>query len=238
MGWISFAPANGGVTIDPDTGEFAGYAWGENTGWISFHDTAPVAFKVTTAWRATLPALSINSTTAVEGNSGTTAAVFTVTLSKSSSLPVTVDYTTADATASAAGGDYTAVSGTLTFAPGQTSQTVTVTIAGDTIDEHDETFYLNLSNATNATVSDTQGVATITDDDSPSSSSGGGGSSTGCFISVAAHESPLNYQGISLFVQALLLTSFPLLLFIITRILQIKRRPVQRAIAYGGERHE
>ncbi len=237
-GWISFAPVNGGVSIDPDTGEFAGYAWGENTGWISFQNTAPLDFKVTTAWRATAPILSITDTTAIEGNSGTVAAVFTVTLSRSSSLAVTVDYATADGTASAGDNDYTAASGTLTFAAGVTSQTVAVNISGDTIDEEDESFYLNLTNAANATVSDNQGIGTITDDDSPSSSPGGGGSGGGCFISTAAHESPLYHQRISLFVQDLLLISFLLLLFSITRILQAKIRPAIRAIACRGERHE
>lgn len=234
-GWISFAPAYGGVTIDPDTGEFAGTAWGESTGWISFQDTAPVAFNVTTAWRAA--ALSIADTTATEGNSGAAAAVFAVTLSRSSSLTVTVDYATADDTATAAGSDYTAAAGTLTFAPGVTSQTVTVDLLGDTMDEPDETFYLNLANAVNATVSDNQGIGTITDDDAPSSSSGGGGSS-GCFVSTAAHEAPSDHQGKRLSARILLLTGFALLLFVITRILQIKRRPVSRAIACGGERHE
>ncbi len=237
-GWISFAPAYGGVTIDPDTGEFAGTAWGESTGWISFQDTVPVAFKVTTAWRATAPALSVADTTATEGHSGAVAAVFAVTLSRSSSLVVTVDYAAADGTALAGDNDYTAASGTLTFAPGVTSQTVTVNILGDTIGEPDETFYLNLTNASNATISDNQGIGTITDDDSPSSSSGGGGSSSGCFISTVAHASPLYHPAISLSVQALLLISSLLVLFVITRILQIKRRPVSRAIACGGERHE
>lgn len=131
-----------------------------------------------------------------------------------------------------------AASGTLTFAPGVTSQTVTVNILGDTMDEDDETFYLNLSNAINASLADNQGIVTITDDDSPSSSSGGGGSGGGCFVSTAAHGSTRYHQGISLFVQALLLSGFPLLLFFITRIFQIKRRPVLRAIVRGGERHE
>jgi hypothetical protein len=51
VGWINFAPATGGVTIDPQTGEFGGTAWGENIGWIAFADDSPVAYGVTTSWR-------------------------------------------------------------------------------------------------------------------------------------------------------------------------------------------
>jgi hypothetical protein len=41
VGWINFAPTNGGVTIDPTTGSFDGYAWGENIGWIHFKNVSP-----------------------------------------------------------------------------------------------------------------------------------------------------------------------------------------------------
>src|SRR6185503_10507593 len=71
----------------------------------------------------------------------------TVSLSPSSGNTVTVDYTTADVTASA-GSDYVATSGQLNFAPGETSKTINVTINGDTLVEPDETFRVNLSNAT------------------------------------------------------------------------------------------
>ena len=51
IGWINFAPANGGVMVDPVTGDFAGYAWSENVGWIHFQNSSP-AYKVNAAWRA------------------------------------------------------------------------------------------------------------------------------------------------------------------------------------------
>jgi hypothetical protein len=113
----------------------------------------------------TLPTLSVDDVTVTEGNSGTVNATFTITLSPASSLTVTVLAATADGTATA-GADYTAVSQTVTFAAGQTSQTVSVPILGDTVVEGTETFLVNLSGATNATITRAQGIGTIGDDDS------------------------------------------------------------------------
>jgi hypothetical protein len=113
--------------------------------------------------------LSIADATTTEGNSGSKALVFTVTLSPAAASTVTVGYATADGSATA-GSDYTAASGTLTFTAGQTSKTVSVTIAGDTAVEPDETFLVNLSNPTNATLSDGQATGTITNDDQDPSS--------------------------------------------------------------------
>jgi hypothetical protein len=112
------------------------------------------------------PSLSVNDVSVVEGNAGTTTATFTVSLSAPSSGTVTVDCATADGTATVADNDYEAVSRTLTFDPGVTSQTVDVTVNGDTAIEPTEVFYLNLTNATGgATILDAQGVGTITNDD-------------------------------------------------------------------------
>ncbi|MEQ8970575.1 MAG: pre-peptidase C-terminal domain-containing protein [Coleofasciculus sp. C1-SOL-03] len=112
------------------------------------------------------PTLSIENISLTEGNSGITTAEFTVNLSQAFHETVTVDYTTADNSAMA-DSDYTAINGTLTFAPGQTSQTINVDVLGDTAFEDDETFALNLSNAQNATLDNSQGVATIVKDDFP-----------------------------------------------------------------------
>ncbi len=109
-------------------------------------------------------ALSINDVTLNEGNVGTTSFVFTVSLSAASASTVTVTYATADGTATA-GSDYTATSGTLTFAPTVTAQTVTVLVTGDTSFEPNETFFVNLASPTNATIADGQGLGTITNDD-------------------------------------------------------------------------
>lgn len=109
--------------------------------------------------------LSIRDVSIVEGNSGTTNAVFNVTLSQASSSPVTVNYATADGTATVLGNDYSALSGTLTFNPGETSKTIAVAVKGDLLNEANETFFLNLSGATNALIANNQGLGTILDDD-------------------------------------------------------------------------
>ncbi len=112
-----------------------------------------------------LPSLAINDVAVTEGNAGTTNANFTVTLSAASATAVTVNYATADQSATAPS-DYTAASGTLTFAPGELTKTVTVLVNGDTTFELNETFAVNLSVvSSNATISDNQGIGTITNDD-------------------------------------------------------------------------
>lgn len=110
------------------------------------------------------PALKVNSTVVAETNSATVAN-FTVSLSKPSGLGVTVNYQTANGTA-VARADYTAHAlTTLTFLPGETSKTISVTVAGDTRDEAVENFRLVLSSPTNATIAAGTGVCTITDND-------------------------------------------------------------------------
>jgi PKD repeat protein/DNA/RNA endonuclease G (NUC1) len=110
------------------------------------------------------PSLSLNDPTITEGDSGNQNLVFDVNLSAASGKTVKVNYSTANGTATA-GVDYTAMSGTLTFAPGQTSQTVVIPVTGDRITENNETILLNLTNPVNATIADTQGIGTITDND-------------------------------------------------------------------------
>src|SRR3954466_3644034 len=96
----------------------------------------------------------------VEGNSGTTYAVFTVTLSPAATQTVTVTYGTASGTATT-GRDFTAATGTLTFSPGQTSNPVYVPVTGDLAYEADETFALNLANPVNANIRSGTGTGTI-----------------------------------------------------------------------------
>lgn len=106
------------------------------------------------------PAASIND---VVVNEAAGTATFTVTLTNAAKMPVTIAYASADGTATA-GLDYTAVADTLTFAPGQTSQTITVDIRNDIVYEGSETFTINLSAPANATIADGIGLGTIKDD--------------------------------------------------------------------------
>ena len=108
-----------------------------------------------------LSRLTINDVTADLNNLNTTTAVFTVMLAPASPLPVSVRFTTADGTA-AQPGDYTATSGTLNFAPGQTTKTITVPLKPTIEIGLDKTFTVNLSDANNAQVVKGQGTATLT----------------------------------------------------------------------------
>jgi hypothetical protein len=110
------------------------------------------------------PTLSINDVSIAEGDSGATNATFTVLLSAASGRTATVNYATADGTATA-GSDYESTSGSLTFNPGETSKTIAVRINGDPTFEPGETFFVNLSSPTNASIFDNQGNGTITNDD-------------------------------------------------------------------------
>jgi hypothetical protein len=111
--------------------------------------------------------IAVGNATVTEGNFGTVNAVFNVTLSAMSTQTITVDYATADGSATAPA-DYLATSGTLTFAPGQTVQQIVVPVVGDTVIEISETFGLNLTNPVNAAFSDATGLGTITDNDTVS----------------------------------------------------------------------
>lgn len=115
------------------------------------------------------PILSISGETVTEGDSGTITAIVTIMLSEISLDVVTVDISTVDGSATAAGGDYQAVaSKPVTFFSGQTSATETFTINGDTDLESDESFEVVLSNEVNATVSNSRTSITIIDDDTKS----------------------------------------------------------------------
>jgi hypothetical protein len=111
-----------------------------------------------------LPVLSIDDVSVTEGNAGTSVATFAVTLSAASGQTVTVGWATADGSAAQLD-DYASGSGTLTFVPGSTSETLPVTVNGDLTAELDETFSVNLSAPSNATLGDAQGVGTIVDDE-------------------------------------------------------------------------
>ena len=113
---------------------------------------------------APTPTVSIGDVSVIEGATGTRIAVFTLTISPMSTGAVTVDYSTADGSA-VAGTDYDAAAGTLTIPAGRTSWSVGITVRADRKREPDEVFFLNLSNAVGATITDGQGVGTIRNDD-------------------------------------------------------------------------
>ena len=115
-----------------------------------------------------LPSISINDVTIREGNVGTTNAVFTVTIAPAPAQVTAVAFNTAPSTASAPS-DYLSTNGIIVFAPGQTTQTVSVVVNGDTTYELDETFLVSLSGATNANLGKTIGLAIIVNDDNPPS---------------------------------------------------------------------
>ena len=146
--------------------------------------TTTVSLTVTSAG---VPQMSIGDVQVVEGNAGTTAAVFAVTLSNASASAVSASWATSDGAATAPA-DYVAGSGTVNFTPGTTAQTLVVLVNGDTIAEPDETFHVDLASAVGATLLKSRGVGTILDDDGSSTppvksfavvSTGGTGATSG-----------------------------------------------------------
>ncbi len=109
---------------------------------------------------ATLPSITIADASFAEPTAGMASAGLTLSLSKAAATAVTVAYSTADGTARA-GSDYTAASGTITFAPGETSKTISLPVLADTVLEASETVMVNLAQANGAVIGDAQGVLTI-----------------------------------------------------------------------------
>ena len=144
--------ANETLTLALSSPSGATIADGTAIGTITNDDTAP------------LPALSVADATVSEGNSGAKDLAFTVSLSAAATGPVTVAYVTNNGTATA-GSDYTAASGTLTFAAGETSKVVHVQVSGDTAVEGNETLTLTLASPSGATIADGTAIGTITNDD-------------------------------------------------------------------------
>ena len=110
------------------------------------------------------PTLSVGDVSVTEGNAGTVTATFIVSLSAASGKTVTVDWATADLDATQPV-DYAAGSGTLTFLPADTSETLTVSVNGDGVAELDETFRVTLTAPVEATLADATGTGTIVDDE-------------------------------------------------------------------------
>jgi hypothetical protein len=150
---------NGDVTPEPDetftvtlSGAIGGATIGDGTATATItNDDSP-------------PTISIGDSSLVEGDDGVTYMVFTVSLSKVGTGPITVDFDTSDGSAVEAS-DYVNVAGQVSFAPGVTVQTVRVPIIGDDNPENNETLTVTLSSPVGATIADGSGTGTITNDD-------------------------------------------------------------------------
>jgi chitinase len=168
-GTLTFAPNQTTQTVTVNVNGNSSYE-NDETFFVQLSDPA-IAVIQTGMGKGTIvnddaaPTLSIRDVSATEGNSGTKTFSFVVSLSGPTELTTTVQYATSDGTATAAGGDYVAASGTLTFAPGVTTHKVKVTVNGDTSVEPDESFFVTLSSPVNATLSRTQATGTILNDD-------------------------------------------------------------------------
>ena len=147
------------------------------TGWRPTSPTAPYAVNLTAGQTLTginfggnlhnlqLPTINLSpfSQTIIEGLTTPQNVTYIVTLSSASNQTISVNYATANGTATA-GLDYTATIGTLTFAPGATSKVINIPILNDSLNETDETFTLTLSSPTNASLGTlTTATTTITD---------------------------------------------------------------------------
>jgi hypothetical protein len=159
----------GNAYVTGSTGSFGfpttpGAFQAANAGGLNDHTDAFVARISAGVEPPPLPSLSITDVARAEGHRGLTQFTVTVSLSSASNRAVTCAYATADGTATA-GSDYQAASGTLIIPAGLTTGTITVLVNGDRAGEANETFVVNLSGATSATIADGQGVGTILDDD-------------------------------------------------------------------------
>jgi hypothetical protein len=156
------AAANGTTTF---TIQFTPTATGTRAATVSIAnddaDENPYDFSIQGTGIPAAPNVSVGDVSVPEPATGQSYAQFAVTLSGSSSQMVTVSFATANGTA-VAPGDYTSLSGTVTFAPGEKQKTVAVAVKADALSESNETFNLNLSGPVGATLADGAGIATIT----------------------------------------------------------------------------
>ena len=124
----------------------------------------PTVFRVLAPGGDPPPELAIDDVTVAEGDAGTVDAVFTVSLSAVGRLDVSVDFAT-NAGSATAGLDFTSAAGTITIPAGSLSARIAVEVVGDRRVEPDETFFVDLTSPSNATLADTSGLGTILDDD-------------------------------------------------------------------------
>jgi hypothetical protein len=187
-GGTDYTLANGTLNFNP--GETTGNISVTVNDDLLYEDDETVVVALSTPTNATLasqathtytiqdndvaPNFTINDVTVTEGNTGTTDFIFTVNKIGQTALTASVDYATANGMSNASTGsvacgpgiDYESRTGTLGFAPADTTMTITIKVCGDTVSETGETFFVNLSNAIKATISDNQGLGMIANDDS------------------------------------------------------------------------
>ena len=169
---------NGTHTLSVDGYDAAGTRVAAASKTVNVSNTAPAP--------PALPSVSIGDVSVTEGAAGTTTATVTLTLSGPTTTATTVARSTANITATA-GSDYTAASGTVTFAAGATTAQTTVSVLGDTTVEANETFQVALSAPSGLTIADGTGVVTIVNDDTaPSPSPPTPPATSGCFSAPAA----------------------------------------------------
>jgi len=169
-GYGAFAPpeqsAAGAGPCSIAAGDFNGDGWLDVATANATGNNVSVLFN-NQSWGAPPPTITISDVTVTEGNTGTVSATFTLILSRAAGVDVTVHYDTAGITAAAGPpqADYTAAAGDVVIPAGTTSQTFTIAVIGDRLAEPTETFSVNLSAPTNASIADRQGIGTILDNE-------------------------------------------------------------------------
>jgi CSLREA domain-containing protein len=163
---VNLTPSSGTVATTTIFVRFTPQSTGLKSGNITNASTGATTQNVAVSGTG-VPVLNVTTDpTVTEGDTGTTLATFTVTLTPASSQTVTVHYSTQDNSATAADNDYVAIPDTLlTFNPTETTKNITVTVNGDTQFETNEQFFFNINTPSNANISDNQGIGTITNDD-------------------------------------------------------------------------
>lgn len=153
----------GDTAVEPD--ETFSLELSEPTGGATIADGTAVATITNDDEDATLPSLRIDDAAIGEGDQGSREITFALRLDRAAEGPVVANFATFDGSASAAGGDYQAKSGSVQFAPGATETTVTVTVLGDTAVEADESFGVRLSNVAGASLARGEAQGRIVNDD-------------------------------------------------------------------------